>query len=432
MGKAVRRLAAGAGALLVLSACSSSTESNSSSPSSPSGSATASQQLRASAPGVSKTTITIGFITDETGVGGSQMANQVPAAQARIDEQNAEGGIDGRKLKLIVVDDTSTPAGNALASERLMAEGVFGVVDESIFTAAGGYKAFQKAGIPVTGGGWDGPEWGLQPNTNMFSTTSPWDPHQPAYTTIPIFMKGLGATAVAGLGYGDSPSSKAAATGFVAAAKSAGLKDALLDSSIPVGSVDATTIGLSLKNSGADAMYMSMDANTNFAIVTAAKQNGVPMKVAVSATGYGQPLLDQPTALSAAEGGYFTAPGVPVELNTPATRNFQAALAKYAHFTGVPDFAWYNGWVGTDLMIKGLEVAGPNPTRSSFITNLHTVTNYDAGGLTAPADLTLAHFGTAPQKQCAWFVQLRGNTFAPVPADGGPTCGTLVPNSNQL
>jgi hypothetical protein len=29
-------------------------------------------------------------------------------------------------------------------------------------------------------------------------------------------------------------------------------------------------------------------------------------------------------------------------------------------------------------MIKGLEVAGKNPTRQSFITNLHNVTGYDA------------------------------------------------------
>lgn len=73
-----------------------------------------------------------------------------------------------------------------------------------------------------------------------------------------------------------------------------------------------------------------------------------------------------------------------------ATKNFQAALAKYALYTGVPGFDCYKGWASADLMIKGLELAGTNPTPSGLINVFHGVTNFK------------------------------------------PTCGKTLPNSNQL
>ena len=51
-----------------------------------------------------------------------------------------------------------------------------------------------------------------------------------------------------------------------------------------------------MKNSGADAAYYAMNLNTNLAIAQALVQNGVKMKAENMATGYGQPLLDEPLA----------------------------------------------------------------------------------------------------------------------------------------
>ena len=51
---------------------------------------------------------------------------------------------------------------------------------------------------------------------------------------------------------------------------------------------------LGIKNSGADGLYLPLDADTNFAIVQGLQQNGVKMKANVLATGYSQDLLDQP------------------------------------------------------------------------------------------------------------------------------------------
>jgi branched-chain amino acid transport system substrate-binding protein len=372
----------------------------------------------------------LGLIVPLSGGAAPTYTGIVPAAKARVAQQNAQGGVDGRQIRLEIVDDATNPAQDATAAQSLLAKGVFGVVGQSP-VLFGGYKILQKAGVPVTGGGYDGQEWGQQPNTNMFSVTGPIDPHFPAYDGVPKFMKAHGVTTAGSFGYSISPSSTASAKGFMLAAGTVGLKKGYLDTSIPFGSVSVGPIALTLKSKGVDGMWLPLDSNTNFAIITAAKQAGANLKVSLSATGYGQALLNEPAAVASANGTYFTATGKPVELGTPGIKAYQAALAKYANFTGVPGFDYFMGWTGVDLMIKGLQMAGPNPTRQGFIDALHTVNNYDAGGITAPADLTLKSFGQPVAKQCVWIVQLQGKKFVPTPSDGSPTCGVMVPNSNQ-
>jgi branched-chain amino acid transport system substrate-binding protein len=388
----------------------------------------ASAANKASTPGVSAHAITIGLITSLTGVASSEYNDVVPAAMARIDLQNAHGGVDGRKIKLITEDDQSTPDDNAAAAQALVSKGVFGVIDESPFVF-GGTKVLQQAGVPVTGSGTTGPEWGEQPNTNMFST-APVDPHYPANTAIVKFFKRLGAAKIASFGFGISPSATASAKGVAAAAGHIGLTSCYLVTSVPFGAVSFTDFALAMKHKGCTALYTTLDTQANLALVQAAKRVGVAVKVAVSADGYGQTLLDTAAANDAGQGTYFQTVGVPVEDHTKGTKAFQGALAKYAHFTGVPNVGQYEGWTGAALMIKGLEMAGKDPTRPAFIAKLRKVTRYTAGGVIPSVNLT--SFGKDPRNECVYFVKLSGSHFVPVPTNGRPVCGTTIPGSTQI
>jgi len=381
----------------------------------------------ASTPGVTDNSITLGLITEVTGPGSPESVGIVPAAQARIAMQNAEGGVDGRKIKLVVKDDETNPTADATATADLISEGVFGVMAQSAVTF-GGYKLLQQQGIPVTGGAYDGPEWYEQPNTNMFSISGPGDAKDPQYNTLSVFAKDHGGTKCGAVGYSISPSSQASASGFELSCEREGLKNAFLDTSVPFGTVNVTTMALQIKSAGVNTLWLPLDANTNFAIMTALKQAGVHMKVILNATGYGQPLLSDNTARPDAQGAWFLGTGAPVELHNAATKSFQAALEKYAHYTGVPSFGWYEGWGSTDLMIKGLELAGKNPTRAGAIAALQKVTDYSVNGLENPVNLTPSHFGKAPGKLCEYLTQLNGSAFA-APTD---VCGTILPNSDQL
>jgi branched-chain amino acid transport system substrate-binding protein len=282
-------------AALVVSGCGSSSKSGSSTTTAGSGgstgtvSSTTAGGLKASGPGVSTSTIKIGLITSLTGSASSEVSNVPKAVQSRFDVANTAGGVDGRQLQLVTCDDASSPTGNATCAQSLDSTGVFGIIAESAFVF-GGYRYMQQHRIPVTGGGFDGPEWGLQPNTNMFTVTGSVDPHEPQYTQPAQLMKQAGVTSVAAFGYGVSPSSSGAAKGAAFAAKYVGLKVGYLNTSLPFGTVDVTALALAMKQASVDGVNMEMDANTNFAILTAAKQTGIKLKVAMSATGYGEPL----------------------------------------------------------------------------------------------------------------------------------------------
>jgi len=381
----------------------------------------------ASSPGVTSKTVTVGLITELTGPGAPPVNGMVRSAQARIDLQNAQGGVDGRKIQLIVKDDQTSPVADQTATAALISDGVFGVIDDSAVTF-GGYKLLQQAGVPVVGGAYDGPEWYQQPNTNMFSISGPGDAKDPQYDNFAVFAKDHGGTKCGAVGYAISPSSRASATGFQLSCQREGLQNAFLDTQVPFGTVDVTTLVLQLKAAGVNTLWLPLDGNTNFSIMTALKQAGVKMKVIINATGYGQVLVSDKLAAPDAQGAWFLSTGVPVGLKTPATTAFQAALAKYAHYTGVPDFSWYEGWGGADLMIKGLELAGKQPTRSAFIAALQKDTDYSANGLLGSVNLSLSEFGKAPHGLCEYLSQFEGNAFV------HPTkvCGTLLANSDQL
>jgi ABC-type branched-subunit amino acid transport system substrate-binding protein len=105
MTKAPVRLAAiGAVAALALAACGSS--SSGGSPTSPSSSGGANT---ASAPGITATTVTIGSHQPLTGVAAPGYDEIAPAANAYFQYINANGGINGRTIKYIYLDDGYDP-----------------------------------------------------------------------------------------------------------------------------------------------------------------------------------------------------------------------------------------------------------------------------------------------------------------------------------
>jgi hypothetical protein len=103
-----------------------------------------------------------------TGEGASQNGSSPAGFYARIDLQNAEGGVDGHKIVGIVIDDQTNPSEISTAVQSAVSK-AFGIVSQSpLFFLAAKYP--QQAGVPVTGTYDDGPEWGTQPYTNMFAS----------------------------------------------------------------------------------------------------------------------------------------------------------------------------------------------------------------------------------------------------------------------
>ena len=155
---------------VVAAACGSSSGKSTSPTSGATGATSGSSSGNtASAPGITPTKVTVGLVTSLTGAESAQFNGAQQGAQARFDLQNSQGGVDGRQLEVVAADDTSTPTGaDSAASSLISQKGVFGLMFVSGVTATA-YKVPQQEGVPVVGAAVDGPEWGQQPNTNMFS-----------------------------------------------------------------------------------------------------------------------------------------------------------------------------------------------------------------------------------------------------------------------
>ncbi len=404
--------------VVATSACGSSAKSTSSSGSS----TTQSGSHNTSSP------ITIGLVTSLTGPASANFNGAVQGAQARFDLQNAQGGVNGHQLKLDSGDDASSPSGAETAVGELVQERkVFGLIFISDLTAAGAYRLPQQLGVPVVGFPTDGPEWAQQPNTNMVATWGDQTANPPITTVYAKIAQLVGAKNMADLAIGNEPPSDVAAQNFAKAAQSVGLKVGYLNDSIPLGSVNVTAAVLAMKQAGVDGFNSEMLINTNLAIMEGAKQEGIKLVASILPTGYDQALLNDTSAVQAAQGGIFATEQVPFEENTSATKAEQSAFETYEHFSGVPNLNWTEGWISADMWIQGLEKAGQNPTHASFLTAVRSITGYTANGLLPqPLDLSLKDFGKETSSTtCSYFVTLKGTTFIPL-NNGKPICGPIV------
>jgi branched-chain amino acid transport system substrate-binding protein len=371
--------------------------------------------------------LTIAYITSITGPGASEDSTSPGAFKARLELQNAEGGVNGHMLVPLIIDDQTSPSAVATAVQEADSK-AFAIVSQSpLFFLAAKYP--HQAGIPVTGSYSDGPEWGQKPYTNMFaSDVGSLNPKYPVTTLAGNFLKQHGATVLGTYGYGISPSSSRAAIQTADSFKHAGGKVGVLNTSVPFGGVTFTSDALVAKQNHVDALVPEMDNNSNFALAEALKQSGVKLRASLFATGYQPSVINSPV-WSSLQGDYFYSLFRPWSLPDAGTKQMQSAMEKYDGYSksDFPSFSEYEAWLGADLMIKGLQLAGKNPTHASVIKALRGVTSYNANGL-LPITLDYATDFGHDSKSCAWIVKANETGFTPVSSQ--PFCGTDIPGTS--
>ena len=324
--------------------------------------------------GVTDKSVKIGFIYSKTGVASATSGTSDIGCKARVARENAAGGVNGRKIEVVYVDDQSSGANTTAAQDLVQNQHVYMIVNDSAFAFLT-YRFLLGEGVPLIGGGYDGTYYGDPGNEEIISGLGNSAPVTGITSDLaPKIMKAQGATKVASLGYGISPSSSEAAKSLNRfAVPAVGLEAVYTNTTVDFGSTDVGPLVLGIKNAGADAAFYAMNGNTNLAIAQGLKQNGVNMKAQLMATGYGQSLLDQPIANQLGPSVIFTQGWAPVEAKTKATKSFQADLKKYADYTGVPDFGIYTGYTDCDLAIIGLKEQGKNLDRSTFADGLRAL-----------------------------------------------------------
>jgi len=382
------------------------------------------------APGVSAKTIKLGFISSETGAAAANFVGADKACKARVGAENAKGGVNGRKIDLVTIDDKSSVNNQIAAKDLVENQKVFAVVNDSPFAFLT-YRYLRDGKVPMIGGGFDGSYYYDPGSEWLISSLGDGTPI-PGITsdTAVRVMKQLGAKKVAAIGYGASPSSSETAKAVETyGADSQGLKGVYLNNTLEFGSTDVGPVVLGIKNAGADGVYLPLDSNTNFSIVQQLQQNGVDVKANVLATGYSQDLLDQPIAKTITPNDVMQSSYKPIELGGKAIKTFTSNLKKYGGITGVPNYGVYTGYITCDMAIKGLQNAGDNPTRQGFVDGLRKTDGgiYDSAGLTCnPINLSYEHFGKISDlESCLYYVQVKDGKFV-VYNNGKPIRGKTV------
>ncbi len=408
------RLVAAGAAIGLLAGCGgsgTSTQGASSTTSGPSGSSQAGEP-----------TYTVGVITDLTG----------PASNvARFTELGVKAGVgraaeSGYHIKYILVDDATNPTQALSAAQQLVEQDhVFAVIATSaVLFAAAPY--LHSKGIPVIGAAYDGSEWIT--NDNMFSIFGYQD-YAKVETTTGLMLKLLGATNLGTIGYSISPSSAETAKSYAVSAQLAGLKAGYVDANVPFGSTNVGPLVLAMKAAKIDAFYPLTETSTGLAAIVGLRQQGVDLKAAFLPEEEGDLLASGPATEAQAKGVYMGYDYEPVQMDTPATRTFQAALAKYAGVTTDPTANEYLGYLSIDALVDGLKAAGPHPTQASLIQAMLGMTHYNAAGLVGSHSISFAMAGRGSvtgADNCGYLVLWNGAQFKLVPG-ADPICGTTVP-----
>jgi branched-chain amino acid transport system substrate-binding protein len=379
-------------------------------------SAASSSGAASAAPGVTAKEVVVGLVNPNSGAFGSQFAAYTDGVKARVYMANKAGGINGRKIRLEIEDDAGDPTRSKAAFDKFAnGNNVFGII-AGTFWIDGVAADLSAKGIPITG-------WGFTPSykkfPNMFgeSASTATTDETIGADTVAKFARSKGATKMATLALADPfgpPGARVQAKVFE---KLGGTQVfSVLD--LPLINADFTAIIQKIKDSGADYISGALNQQTIVSFAKAMQQAGIKPKVSILGQGYQEDILK---ALGpAAEGQTYTLTFAPFELKLPASQQYLTGLAKVA--PGEPrGIQSMTGWLGADVFLKGLEVAGKNPTRQSFITNLRQVHDYNAGGLEAPFDFSTVQTST---QQCWYFVTVHNGKFVP---DGKTAkCGKIL------
>ena len=76
--------------------------------------------------------IKIALITSETGEAASEFVTSPQGFLARVDQQNAEGGIDGHKIIPLVFNDQGSLTTVVTAVQQAISEGAIGLVNDCL------------------------------------------------------------------------------------------------------------------------------------------------------------------------------------------------------------------------------------------------------------------------------------------------------------
>jgi ABC-type branched-subunit amino acid transport system substrate-binding protein len=366
------------------------------------------------APGVSATQINIGAISSRTGPLAGYFGGIAPGMIAYFKTLDATGGINGRKIVMTNnLDDGGSPtqfgqdARNLIQQDHVFAVGVA----SAWFTP----NFFVDTQTPTYGYNVSA-NWENAPN--LFAVGGSTQIYASGFPTLAFFVKKVKAKSLAIISYGAGiASSYDACSAYAKGMTSAGVHVSFVDSEAQLGGSYSSNVQR-LRQSGADLVMTCLQASDNVTLARDIQQYGLKIKQ-LWLNGYDQALLNQYSNLM--QGVYLTnTASVPFAAGTlakygntyPGMKQYIASMKKYE-----PSFVYngvaFQGWQSAALLAAGIRAAGNNLTQANVVNATNNMTNFTAGGLSAPVNWKVDHVSyTVPN--CSAYLQVQGKQFVPV------------------
>lgn len=337
--------------------------------------------VAAAAPGLTKTTITVGQADDL-----SNPRGQFPGANdgtlTYFDYINSLGGVNGRKIELDAENTGDMPTVAGFATQTEIAHD---------FALVGGYSIDDFAEKPFIS------------KANMPVISVPADPSvsdlPTSYSPLPdtandyplVILRALKAkfpTAAAHVGIlwdrstRSSPSSEKV---WARAARSAGLT-IVSQGSVSSGQTTFLPNVLAMKAMGVDLLVTTALSDAASATLAQELQEQQLFPTVVTEDAYSPTLVSEGGA--ALDNVYLATDHVlylDADAGLPAVRLFDKWMTINDPHASFQVQALY-GWVSAQLFVEALRRPGPLPTRSRLEAALDGITNFDAGGLIGASD----------------------------------------------
>ena len=278
-------------------------------------------------------TIRLGLMCPLTGKWASEGQDMKNIVSLLVDETNAAGGINGKKVELVVEDDAGDPRTAALAAQKLAGAGVVAVIGTygSAVTEAS-QNIIAEAGLVHVGTGSTSirlTEKGLP----LFFRTCPRDDAQGAAAAAAIVKGGFKKVALL---HDKSSYAKGLADESRKALEKAGVEIVFYDALTP-GERDYTAILTKLKAAAPDVVFFTGYYPETGMLLRQKKEMGwdVPMMGGDAANHQD---LVKIAGAEAARGYFFISPPLPQDMDTQEARHFLEAYK--ARYQTVPVSVW--------------------------------------------------------------------------------------------
>lgn len=352
-------------------------------------------------------------------------------AEAYFDKINAEGGVFGRKLKLVAkASDQGQASTGAITVRSLVEEKkVFAVLPVMTNSFVLGSKYLFENNVPAFGinvepawcgttdeqavveqGEINGDSTKQCPRKNLFGEKGSYICFEcpgigPSYTA-----QELGLDKVAVFGYTHISSTKCVEglkKGFAQYGQDVVHENSALEFGFAVSEVAADV--QAMKDKGVQLVATCMEFGGGFKISQALKQAGVEGVVFYAPEGYKQSTLDKYG--EQLDDWVFRLGFAPWQGKvSKGTKEYLAAMKK----RGVePSEHSQAGWINAALLVEGIKAAGKDFTRQSVIDAINTeITNFTADGILAGIDWSTDGHGPG-HRACDAYVQVVKGKFVP-------------------